>query len=108
MRRDLASLLQRIHSLVDARGVDPAKPLLTEMEHTLTDGYARALELEAERLRIERRIAELAHGLDGPEQAVELRHLAARLRTADDDLASLRNVLAALQQRVDADRAAAA
>ena len=107
MGRDLASLLQRIHSLVDARGVDPAKPLLTEMENTLTDGYARALQLEAERLRLERRIAHLAHSLDGPEQARELRHLAARLRTADDDLASLRNVLAVLQQRVDADRAAA-
>lgn len=107
MRRDLASLLQRIRNLIDARGADPGKPLLTEMEHTLTDGYARALELEAERLRLERRIGELAHSLAGPEQAGELRGLAERLRATDDDLASLRNVLAALQHRIDADRAAA-
>jgi hypothetical protein len=108
MAPDLATLLQQIRGLIDARGADPGKPLLTEMEHTLTDGYARALEMEAERLRLERRIGELAHNLMGPEQARELRLLAERLRTADDDLASLRSVLAGLQRQVDADRAAAA
>jgi hypothetical protein len=107
MRHDIASLLQRVRSLVDAHGADPGEPLLTEMEHTLTDGYARALELEGERLRLERRIGELAHGLDGPEQADELRQAAEQLRRTDDELANLRNVLAALQQRIDADRAAA-
>jgi hypothetical protein len=107
MAHDLASLLQRIRSQLDTRGADPAKPLLTEMEHTLTDGYARALELEAERLRLERRIGELAHTLEGPEQATELRGLAGKLRTADDDLANLRDVLASLQEQVDAVRAAA-
>ena len=107
MGRDLASLLQRIRNLTDARGADPAKPLLTEMEHTLTDGYARALELELERLRLERRIGELAHSLEGPDDAGELRQLAEQLRTADDELATLRHVLGDLQRRVDADRAAA-
>ena len=100
MRDDLASLLERIQNQLDVPGADPA--LLTEMEHTLTDGYARALELEAARLRLER-----AHSLDGPEQADELRELAARLRNADDDLAGLRGVLAALQRGVDSRRAAA-
>jgi predicted nucleic acid-binding Zn-ribbon protein len=107
MSRDLAPLVRRIRSLLEQGGADPTVPLLTAMEHTLTDGYARALELEGERLRVERRIGELAHRLDGPEQAGELRDLAARLRTADDDLASLREALAPLQQRVDAARAAA-
>jgi hypothetical protein len=107
MAHDLVMLLQRIRGLIDARSADPGKPLLTEMEHTLTDGYARALELEAERLRLERRIGELAHSLRGPDEAQELRVLAERLRTADDELASLRGVLAALQRQVDADRAAA-
>ena len=107
MGRDLASLLQRIRTLIDASGADPAKPLLTEMEHTLTDGYAGALELELERLRLERRIGELAHSLDGPDAAAELRQLAEQLRTADDELAALRHVLGDLQRRVDADRAAA-
>ena len=107
MSRDLAPLVRRIRSLLEQRGADPTMPLLTEMEHTLTDGYARALEFEGERLRLERRIGELAHRLDGPEQAGELRHLAERLRTADDDLATLRDALAPLQRRVDAARAAA-
>ena len=107
MAYELVALLQQIRSLIDARGADPGKPLLTEMEHTLTDGYARALELEAERLRLERRIGELAHSLAGPEQAGELRVLAERLRSADDDLATLRGILTALQRQVDADRAAA-
>jgi hypothetical protein len=100
MGRDLASLLQRIRTLIDACGADPAKPLLTEMEHTLTDGYAGALELELERLRLER-------NLDGPDAARELRQLAEQLRAADDELAALRHVLGDLQRRVDADRAAA-
>ena len=107
MPHELVALLQRIHSLIDARSADPVKPLLTEMEHTLTDGYARALALEAERLRLERRIGDLAHSLSGPEQARELRVLAERLRSADDDLATLRGILTALQRQVDADRAAA-
>ena len=107
MSRDLAPLVRRIRSLLEQRGADPTMPLLTEMEHTLTDGYARALEFEGERLRLERRIGELAHRLDGPEQAGELRELAERLRSADDDLASLRDALVPLQQRVDAARAAA-
>jgi hypothetical protein len=107
MSHDLASLVQRIRTLLEQLGADPTTPLLTAMENTLTDGYARALELEGERLRLERRIGNLAHRLDGPEQAGELRDLAERLRSADDDLATLRDVLAPLQQRVDAARAAA-
>ena len=107
MGRDLSALLQRIRSHLDLHGADPAKPLLTEMEHTLTDGYARALEFEAERLRLERSIGELAHRLDSPDEAQELRELALRLRTLDDELAGLRQVLAALQQQVEEARAAA-
>jgi hypothetical protein len=106
MRPDLASLLDRIRSLLDQRGVDPSKPLLTVMENTLTDGYARALQLEAERLRLEREIHELAHGLEGPEQTDRLRELAQRRRDVDEELASLRGLLAPLQERVDAERAA--
>jgi hypothetical protein len=107
MSLELAPLLARIHRLLDPRSTDPDEPLLTEMEHTLTDGYARALELEAERLRLERRIGELTHHIEGQDEADELRALARKLRTADDDLAGLRDVLGALQRRVDAQRAAA-
>jgi hypothetical protein len=34
-------------------------PTLARLEETLTDGYAEALELETERLRIERRLGSL-------------------------------------------------
>lgn len=108
MSLELAPLIARISSMLNPRSADPGAPLLTEMEHTLTDGYARALELEGERLRLERRIGDLAHKIDGPEEAGELRDLAERLRSADDDLASLRDLLAGLQRRVDSARAAAA
>ena len=50
---DLAPLLERITGLLRNRPADPGKPLVTEMEDTLTDGYARALQLESERLRLE-------------------------------------------------------
>jgi hypothetical protein len=103
MSRDLAD---RIRSLLE-QGTDPSVPMLTEMEHTLTDGYAEALRLEGERLRLERQIGELAHGVNGQRQADELRDLAQRLRGADDDLSSLRDLLQLLQRRVEAARAAA-
>ena len=103
MGRDL---VDRIESLLE-QGADPSVPLLTEMEHTLTDGYAEALRLEAERLRFERRIGELAHGVHGQRQADELRNLAQRLRGADETLSSLRELLQLLQRRVEAARAVA-
>jgi hypothetical protein len=103
-RRDLASLVDRIRLLLEQDGADPSVPILTEMEHTLTDGYAEALGLEGERLRLERRIGELAHGVDGPKQADELRELAERLRSTDDELATLREALQPLQRRVEAAR----
>ena len=106
MADDLSTLFDRIRGLIEARSGDPNVPLLTEMEHTLTDGYARALELESEVWRIERRIGQLAHDVDHPDEAEELRGLAARLRTTQESLASLRDLLAQLRQSVDAARTA--
>jgi hypothetical protein len=104
---DLAPLLERISRLLKNRSADPGKPLVTEMENTLTDGYARALQLEAERLRLERRIGELARRVDGPEEADELKALAGRLRDVDVELEGLRNRLGLLQKHLAAVRAAA-
>jgi chromosome segregation ATPase len=104
---DLAPLLERITGLLKNRSADPGKPLVTEMEDTLTDGYARALQLEAERLRLERRIGELARSVDGPEEAHELKALAGRLRDVDAELERLRNRLGALQKHLASVRAAA-
>ena len=104
---DLAPLLERITGLLKNRSADPGKPLVTEMEDTLTDGYARALQLESERLRLERRIGELAHSVDGREQADELKALAGRLRDVDAELDGLRSQLGALQKHLEEVRAAA-
>jgi hypothetical protein len=104
---NLAPLLERIASLLTNRSADPGKPLVTEMEDTLTDGYARALQLESERLRIERRIATLAHNADGREAADELKGLAARLRDVDAAIDGLRDQLGALQKHLETVRRAA-
>jgi hypothetical protein len=107
MGRDLAPLLDRIRLLLEQDSAGPSVPILTELEHTLTDGYAVALELEGDRLRLERRIGELAHRVDGPQQADELKDLAQRLQATDEELASLRELLPELQRRVGAARAVA-
>ena len=105
---DLAHLLDRIRRLLDARMSDPGQPLLTEMEHTLTDGYARALALESEVWRIEKRMGDLAHEVEQPDEAEELRGLSASLRTTRGDLELLRGLLSDLHRQVEAARATAA
>src|ERR1700752_470570 len=107
MHRDLASLLDRIRLLLEQAPADPAVPILTELENTLTDGYAVALELEGERLRLVRQIGDLAHSVKGPKQADELRAGAERLHEIDREFAGLREVLQELQRRVGSARAVA-
>ena len=73
MSNDFPLLLDQIRGLLDAAPDDEAG--LAEMENTLTDGCARALLLETERVRIEKQIGELAQGdeltdLSGDEQVV--------------------------------------
>jgi hypothetical protein len=88
-----------------------SKAPLDVLEDTLTSGYAAALALEAERWRLERRIAEIAArageaSTGGTTQ--ELTRLARRLTSADDELSRLRGILASLRDRAAAVRAAAA
>jgi hypothetical protein len=77
-------------------------PSLDTIESTLTDGYAAALALEAERSRIERRLGEVARDaaeVSAHSVAAELAELSERLETADGELVSLRSVLRKLQAR---------
>jgi hypothetical protein len=97
---DLRLLIDKIRSLLDERAADPGDSV-TELEHTLTDGYAAALELERERLRIERRMSELARTVDRPEEADELRGLAARLIGTEGKLSELRTLLDELRRLAD-------
>jgi hypothetical protein len=98
---DLRPLIDRIRSLLNDRAADPGG-VVTDVEHTLTDGYALALELEAERLRIERRMTELARTVARPEEAGELRRLAASLIGTEAELAEVRALLAELRRLADA------
>ncbi len=59
------------------------------MEEKLTEGYARALTLEAERWRLERRLGQAARDLEGPgvsSRAEEVGSLGKRLESADGEL----------------------
>lgn len=110
-RPDDASLLEEIAALVAEPVSDEPTRLIARIEHTLTAGYARALALEAERLRIERRIgavaSELAEG-ETRDRVDELADLARRASAADGDLGRLRRVLASLRERARELRASAA
>ncbi|MGZ8693562.1 MAG: hypothetical protein ACXWZY_03350 [Gaiellaceae bacterium] len=93
-----------IRSLLEAPPNGEDAPTIGAIEHTLTAGYARALALEAERWRLERRIAEVAAKLGGKSQDVEyseLTQLGQRLSAADGDLSNLRGLLSSLRSRAD-------
>ncbi len=85
-------MLGQIEGLLAAEEPTPAR-----MGDTLTEGYAQALALEAERWRLERRIGEVAR--DGATDLEELRSLGSRLSLADGELATLRNLLGRLHER---------
>ena len=74
-------------------------PSLDAIESTLTDGFAEALALEAERSRIERRLGEVARDADDAADVREFAQLSDRLETADGELARLRSLLRNLQVR---------
>jgi hypothetical protein len=92
MRDDLSPLFDRIRALLNHEG-NGSPSRTDEVEHTLTDGYARALALEGERRRAEGRIRELA-GHD--EHVGELRLLKVDLRRTEDEIAELRELLRVL------------
>ena len=93
MNEDLSALFDRIRALLNGHVSDAPPPRTEDVEHTLTDGYARALALEGERLRTERSIRALA---GDAEHAPELRALVSRLGNLDSDLSELRNLLRVL------------
>lgn len=77
---------------------------LARIEDTLTAGYAAALALEAERLRVERRLGEVARTAngDGARLGEELASLSRRLEHADGELVRLRALLGTLHDRARA------
>ena len=67
------------------------------MEEALTRGYAQAMTLEAERLRLDRRITALAAD---DARLQELPELARRRTRADVELTRLREALGVLRRRL--------
>ena len=100
----MTELLEQINALISA----PARDLET-IERALTDGYAQALSIEAEKWRLEKRINEVAQTLqrgDTAKKAREIATLAQRVEARVDDLLALRSTLADLRRHADAVRAA--
>ena len=100
---DLSTLIARIDSLLAVPAESDDADVRAHMETTLTDGYARALALEAELWRLQRQIgaiaADLADGNGGP-RTKELASLARRLAASEEEHASLRDSLVSLRERI--------
>jgi hypothetical protein len=105
-----AAIHDEIVTLLAAPERGARSPSLARLEDTLTAGYARALELEAERWRLERQMGEVTARLGdaGGDGADELATLAERASQADGDVRRLRRLLASLHSRASALRAAGA
>ena len=99
--------LDDIAELLDMPENGAGAPSLDTIESTLTDGYAHALSLEAEQLRLQRRMTELAgelHDGNQEQKAEELVRVSRRMSGARSELESLRATLAQLRSRVRAAR----
>jgi hypothetical protein len=103
-------LIDEIRALLAAPSPDDPRPILERMDATLTEGYAQALQLEAERWRIEQQIAEIIAGLaaeTNKRKTAQLAALGRRRTVADEHIVSLRTLLALLRDRRAALRDAA-
>lgn len=105
-----AALLEQIDELLAEPSSTEEPATLALLERTLTDGYAYALALEAERWRLERRMSELAGELDDGNQELKTKELALvsnRLSSNASVLSGLRDTLSQLRARATAVRARA-
>jgi hypothetical protein len=92
-------VLEQIQAVLAASTHD-----LDEIERTLTDGYAHALSLEAEKWRLEKRMAEVTSGIQRGDTVKKARELAALSKKLDGnagDLTMLRAKLADLRRHAD-------
>jgi hypothetical protein len=92
-------LRDEIAELLGAPENGAGAPSLDAVESKLTDGYAEALALDAERWRIERRLGEVAREASDEPDTRELARLSERLEMTDGELARLRSLLGNLQAR---------
>ena len=103
----IPALLEQIDELLAEPSPTKEPATLARLERTLTDGYAYALGLEAERWRLERRMSELASELNDGNQELKARELALlsdRLSSNAGELSCLRGTLTQLRARTTAVR----
>ena len=101
---DFGTLCDELDALIEA---PPARDnaARASVERTLTDGYASAMTLEGERLRLERRIGEVAKQVSVANRGAkteELADLALQLSQASSELEHLRKLLARARRRASA------
>jgi hypothetical protein len=95
-------VLEQITELLSLPETGAGAPTLARVEDTLTEGYAEALALEAERLRLERRLGSLAReasGGDASTVAERFVTISERITDADGELTRLRALLSRLNER---------
>jgi hypothetical protein len=105
----IPALLEQIDELLTSPFSAEEPATLARLERTLTDGYAHALSLEADCLRLERRISDLAgelHEGDSERKTRELTNASRRLSNMTAVLDGLRDTLLQLRRRATAARAA--
>jgi hypothetical protein len=98
----MTELLEQIAALIAEPECDRER-----IERTLTDGYAHALNLEGEKWRLEKRIDELAHGLQRGNTEGKAKELSALTKQLDGnagELVLLRRRLGDLRRHADAVR----
>jgi hypothetical protein len=103
----IPDLLAQIDELLSS-STDDEEDVLAHIERTLTDGYAHALSLEAERVRLERRMAALAAELQEGNRKLKARELAQvsqELSRNGAELERLRGTLSQLRLHATAVRA---
>jgi hypothetical protein len=103
----IPALLEQIDELLAEPSSKEEPATLARLERTLTDGYAYALALEAERWRLERRVSELAGELHEGNQELKTKELALlsnRLSSNASVLSGLRGTLLQLRARATAVR----
>jgi hypothetical protein len=100
-RADEYSLLcDEIRTLLEEPASGPEHSL-ERLEDTLTEGYARALALEAEQLRLERQIGKLGADVGRGESDEQIATLAGRLSHTSARLSTLRALLTGLRERTN-------
>lgn len=93
----LPAVLTEIRSLLDLPA-GAQLPSRASLEHTLTSGYAYALGLERDRVRLERRLSALLRSA-GEAPSGELSELTGQLTYAERELADVRALLSELREQ---------